>query len=294
MKILAIFCLAFAACLSSKAQSQSNPTQTQTEQIAEARRRVVGPPRITRLDSAVVNVPMLGTKTLPLVEAHLNGKGPYRLLVDSAANVTLLQMRVADELKLPVLRPGEKSKLVSLANLQIGDAHFQDLVVGARSWDEKIDGVIGFNLFADCLLTMDYPRQRINLRQGTLPPANGKDIFTYGLDNRCPTLEIIIGTERLNILVDTGAAQGVVIPDTLASKLKFAGALVAGPDLSTFDTPKSRALLGRLSGDITIGSHIISEPTIHVWNDVPVIGSGLFQDFILTFDQKNRTLKISV
>lgn len=199
-----------------------------------------------------------------------------------------------DELKLPVLRPGESSKLVSLMSIQIGNAHFQDVVVGARAWDENIDGVIGFNLFSDCLLTMDYPRQRIILRKGALPPANGKDIFTYGLDNRSPTLEIAIGNERVNLLVDTGAAQGVVIPDTVASKLQFAGGLVAGPNLSTFDTPKSRALLGRLSGDITIGIHIISEPTIHVWNDVPVIGSGLLQDFILTFDQKNRTLKMSL
>ena len=154
--------------------------------------------------------------------------------------------------------------------------------------------VIGFNFFVDCLLTMDYPRQRIILRKGALPPANGKDIFTYGLDNRIPTLGIMIGNERVNILVDTGAAQGVVIPDTIASKLRFIGGLVPGPNLSTFDTPTSRALLGRLSGDITIGIHIIAEPTIHVWNDVPVIGSGLLQDFILTFDQKNRTLKISL
>ena len=87
MKIPAICCLVFATCLSGNAQSQSNTTQTQTEQIAEARRRVIGPPGITRLDSAAVNVLMLGSKTLPLVEARLNGKGPYRLLVDSARRV---------------------------------------------------------------------------------------------------------------------------------------------------------------------------------------------------------------
>ena len=92
---------------------------------------MVEPPRITNLDSATVDVKMLGSKTLPLVEARLNGKGPYKLLVDSAANVTLLQMRVADELKLPILRAGEASKLVSLASIQVGGAHFQDLVVGS-------------------------------------------------------------------------------------------------------------------------------------------------------------------
>ena len=294
IKNLAIVCCASISFLSGHAQRQPNAAQDPSDQIAEARRRVVEPPKIVRFDASVVNVPMLGSKTLPLVEAKLNGKGPYKLLVDSAANVTLLQMRVADELKLPVLRPGETSKLVSLDSAQIGGAHFEDLVVGAKSWDEKIDGVVGFNLFANCLLTLDYTRQRIILREGTLPPANGKDIFTYGLDNRSPTLEITIGNERLTVLVDTGAIQGVVVPDTIASKLRFMNGLAPGPSLSTFDTPKSRSLTGRLAGSITIGIHEISEPTIHVWNDVPVIGSGLFRDFILTFDQRNRTLRLSL
>lgn len=293
-RIFVILIFSVTAFAFGNAQSQSNATQNQEAQIAEARRRVVLPPNVTRFDSEVVNVPMLGTKTLPLVEVKLNGKGPYKLLLDSAANVTLLQMRVADELKLQVLRPGETSKLLALNSLQIGTARFEDLVVGARAWNEDIDGVLGFNVFADCLLTMDYTRQRVILRQGMLPPVNGKDIFKYGLDNRSPTLEITIGNERLSILVDTGATQAVVIPDTIASKLRFAKGLSPGPNMSTFEIAQSRALIGRLSGSITIGIHEISEPTIHVWSDIPLIGSGLFKDFVLTFDQKNQTLKISV
>lgn len=289
--ILSFIIIAFAF---GNARSQSDVTQNQEAQTAEARRRVTLPPSVTKFDSAVVNVPMLGSKTLPLVEVKLNGRGSYKFLLDSAANVTMLQMRVADELKLPVLRPGETSKLLALNSLQIGNAHFEDLVVGARRWNEPIDGILGFSVFADCLLTMDYTRQQIILRKGSLPSANGKDIFKYGLDNRSPTLEITIGNERLSILVDTGAAQGVVITEAIASKLRFTKGLSPGPNLSTFETGQSRALTGRLSGNITIGIHEISEPKIHVWNDVPVIGSGLFKDFVLTFDQKNQTLKISV
>jgi hypothetical protein len=239
---------------------------------------------------------MLGSRTVPLVEARLNGRGPYKLLVDSAANVTLLQMRVADELSLPVLRPGETSKLVALKSIQIGGAQFRDLVVGARSWNEKIDGVIGFNLFASCLLTMDYPRQRIILRTGSLPPANGKDVFSYGLDNGSPTLEIAIGSERLTVLIDTGSVPGLVVPDNdLVSKLRFVDGLRPGPSLSTFETPTSRALVGRLSGSVQIGIHEIAEPSVYVWKDeVPVMGNGLFQYFVLTFDQKHRSVRVSL
>jgi predicted aspartyl protease len=282
--------------LVSSGASQSNAAQTPEDKIAIARRRVVEPPKTIELDSSVVKVPMVGTKTLPLVEVKLNGKGPYRLLVDTGANVTMLQIRVADELKLPVLRPGDKSKLVALESVDIGGAHFRDLVVGARTWDEKIDGVLGFNLFADCLLTLDYLRQQISLQKGVLPKANGKDVLSYSLnDNRHPVIEINIGKVRNAVMIDTGAAQGVVVPHALASKLRFISGLVPGPNLSTFSTPQSRAMVGRLEGSIRFGIHEIVEPTIYVRDEeIPIIGSGVLMGFVLTFDQKNKTVRITV
>lgn len=293
MRAIMILSSVVALVLGTTAWCQTVPASAQADQIAQARRRVVEPPARTRLPKAV-DVAMLGSKTLPLVEVRLNGKGPYKLLVDSAANVTLLQTRVADELQLPVLRPGERSKLVALQSIQIGDARFDGLVVGARSWDEPIDGVIGFNVFADCLLTMDFVHERIRLRSGTLPPANGKDIFTYGLDNRSPTMPIRIAGQTLTLLIDTGAAQGIVITDAMAAKLQFVNGLAEGPKLSTFEAPASRARVGRPSGSVTLGIHEIVGPKVHVWNDdTPVIGCGLFRDFVLTFDQKSKTIKIS-
>lgn len=295
MSRLTVIILILLPLVGSYAQTSPAAAQTEETRIAEARRRVGEAPAVTNLNSPTVSVPMVGTKTLPLVEVSLNGKGPYRFLVDSGANVTLLQMRVADELKLPVLRPGEKSRLLALGSLQIGDAHFQDLVVGARAWDENIDGVIGFNLFADCLLTMDYPHQRLMMRKGNLPPANGKDIFKYGLDRRNPTLDVNIGHERLTVLIDTGAVSGLIIPDNLAAKFPFIDGLQLGPSLSTFAIPRSQARTGRLAGDMVIGIHYISKPVIHVWSDeIPLIGSGILQHFILTFDQKNQTMRVSV
>lgn len=294
MKLLIIFALLLTAFGTGDVLAQSTTPSTEAEQIAEARRRVVLAPGATRIGSGMVSVPMVGTKTLPLVNIMLNGKGPYRLLVDSAANVTLLQMRVADELALPVLRPGTSSKLVAVKSMKIGDAQFEDLVVGARAWDEDIDGVLGFNVFADCLLTMDYPKQRLIMRTGTLPPANGKDIFTYGLDNRSPTLAIDLGGERLNLLIDTGARQSVIVTEAIAAKLSFTSALTAGPQLSTFETARSQAQQGHLDGSIMIGIHEIVRPTVLVWSDIPLLGSDFFKDFVLTFDQRNRTLKWSV
>jgi predicted aspartyl protease len=293
--IISLLAAFFILVPSVAAQLTSATTLTSDQIIAEARRRVVGPPKATKLNQATVTVPMVGSKTLPLLNVTINGKGPYRFLLDTGASVTLLQMRVADELKLPVLRPGDTSKLLAAASLEIGGARFEDLVVGASAWDEQIDGVIGFNLFADCLFTMDYPRQRLSIRKGSLPRTNGKDIFTYGLDRRCPTLDVRIGGTPMTFLIDTGAAQSIVIPEAAAATFAFVDGLRAGPALSTFNIAKSSARVGRYAGDLALGIHIIASPSVYVWADeIPVIGSALLQDFILTFDQKNRTVKISV
>jgi predicted aspartyl protease len=269
-------------------------SQNQEDPIAVARRRVVAPPGKTELNSHI-KVPMVGTKTLPLVEVKLNGKSGYRLLLDTGANVTLLQTRVADELKLPVLRPGDKSKLVALESVQIGGAQFRDLVVGARAWEENIDGVLGFNLFADCLLSLDYQKQQIRVRKGELPETNGKDIFSYRLTNGSPALEFAVDELKLQLMIDTGAAQGIVVSHRTASKLHFVDALSPGPILSTFRTSASRALVGRLRGNIRFGIHEIAEPTIHVRDEeTEIIGSGILKDFVLTFDQKNHRVHITV
>lgn len=277
------------------AQSPVNTPQTQEDPYAELRRRMVEPPKIIKLDSAVIKVPMVGTKTLPLIEVKINGRGPYKFLVDTGANVTILQNRLVEELKLPNLKPVGKP-IIEIKEIQIGGAHFQDLRVGAREWDEKIDGVLGFNVFADCLLTIDYPKQNLILRQGTIPPANGKDVIRYSLtEGGHPSLETIMGNEKIKLMIDTGSVSGFIIPEDFAAQLSFVDGLSPGPTMKTFATPKSQAKVGRLAANVIIGIHQFIKPIIYVRNEeFPTIGSKILQDFILTFDQKNQTVRIGV
>ena len=276
--------------------AQSSPAQKSLQDpYAELRRRIVQPPKATELGSAIVSVAMIGTKTLPLVEVKINGKGPYKFLFDTGANVTILQTRVVDELKLPNLKPVGKP-ILQVKDLQIGNAHFKNLLVGARDWEEKIDGIIGFNLFADCLITIDYQKQKFILRHGVLPSANGKDIFSYVLlaDGGLPGIEVTFGHESLKLLIDTGSVMGVIVPEAFASKLSFVNGLKAGPNMTPLATPKSQSKVGKLAGKMRIGIHEFTEPTIYVRNEeFPTIGSKILQEFVLTFDQKHRSVRIS-
>lgn len=264
------------------------------ESIEEARRRVVGPPQSVDLGGAPVAVPLVGPVTTPLVDVLLNGRGPYRLLVDTGANVTLLQGRVARDLRLPVLRPGKESQLVRLDRLEIGRARFHGLVAGAREWREDIDGVLGFNLFSDCLLTFDYPARTLVLEKGTLAPANGVDRIPFEVgESRHPFVDVTIGDVPMRFLLDTGAAQWLTIPKTMAQqKLRFDGPPRPGPTLIWQDHsyPVEAA---RLAGDVRIGGYVVRRPEILLTpEERPLIGSGLLKEFRVTIDQGSKLVRL--
>jgi hypothetical protein len=106
-----------------------------------------------------------------LVQATINGKGPYRLIFDLGAPVTLLGNR-AGEASGVVKADAPRSFLFSMrgeaeiARLQVGDLTVTKLPVIVfdhpalkalgNALDRPIDGIIGFTFFARYRTTIDY------------------------------------------------------------------------------------------------------------------------------------------
>jgi hypothetical protein len=106
-----------------------------------------------------------------LVRAMINGKGPYRLIFDLGAPITLLSNR-ASETSGVVRADGPRSFLFSMrgeaevAKLQVGDLtatklpvivfDHPALKVLGEVLGQPIDGIIGFTFFARYKTTIDY------------------------------------------------------------------------------------------------------------------------------------------
>jgi membrane-associated protease RseP (regulator of RpoE activity) len=106
-----------------------------------------------------------------LVRAMINGKGPYRLIFDLGAPITLLSNR-ASEASGVVKAEGPRSFLFSMrgeaevAKLQVGDLtatklpvivfDHPALKVLGEVLGQPIDGIIGFTFFARYRTTIDY------------------------------------------------------------------------------------------------------------------------------------------
>jgi hypothetical protein len=119
---------------------------------------------------ATVPFEMLPTNHM-LVKAHINGKGPYNLIFDLGAPVTLLTNRVSEAAG--IVKPNAPRSFMfgmrgeaEILKLQIGDLTATKLpvlvldhpVVNALEGvtGRQIDGLVGFTFFAHYRTTIDY------------------------------------------------------------------------------------------------------------------------------------------
>lgn len=128
----------------------------------------VGQPQAEK--PAKVSFSMLPSNHM-LVRAMLNGKGPYRLIFDLGAPITLLSNRAAEESG-TVKADAPRSFLFSMrgeaevAEMKVGELTAKDLPVVVfdhpalkilgEVLGQPVDGIIGFTFFARYKTTIDY------------------------------------------------------------------------------------------------------------------------------------------
>ncbi len=120
-----------------------------------------------------------GDAPLELVDQHLyvqtmiQGHGPYRLLVDTGSQMTVLATDTARELGLTgwgdrvrLHGVGEKSKRVAetvVGPLEVGGAMVSrvDVLVAGIRGQTNVDGILGCSFFKEFRVVVDYPRAHI-------------------------------------------------------------------------------------------------------------------------------------
>jgi len=259
--------------------------------------------------ATVASAPMQMRGLMPVVEVKLNGQGPFAFMIDTGAGMQAdIDTSVAARLKLLPTGTaingdpsGENDRPVDTARIDsitFGGAEFRDVTAVVRPQRitkdyPDVDGILGFALFTDYLLTLDYPAMQVRLARGTLPAANGGDILDFEIENRIPVIEVAIGKLRVRAHVDSGNfVAGFLLPEEIVEQLRLLSPPVTVGrarsvsnqiemkqaqlrdtiQIGRFDYPQARITFPALS-DTNVGFKVLSE-------------------FALTFDQKNRRLKL--
>jgi predicted aspartyl protease len=242
----------------------------------------------------------------PYVMVMVNGKGPFRFVIDTGTGgQALVTPELADALGLPAAgrahlndpsgRGGKNAPVVLIERLEVAGVEFRGVkavrhVVNGE--DGACDGLLGFTLFHDYLLTLDYPNRRMTLGTGALTADGERSVLPFRMPDGVPIAAMRIGAMQFEALMDSGG-DGLSLPEGLVSRLKFAVdpvAFAAGQSFSTRFEIKA----AKLAGDVRLGDYTFERPFVEIHAAFPLANFGAcpMQNFALTFDQKNLLMRL--
>lgn len=182
--------------------------------------------QITRFGSAPM--PMISSLRLPYCSVMINGKGPYRLIVDTGGSITLsLDDDVAEELGLKSYGKagirgisGKQDSEQSLVDeLVIGDIVLERVMTRSFALPDMMtvtaEGIIGTGMFGQARMTLDFEQARLVIAPPSNEPARGREhpLRIVGDGKLISPIELE-GREVLALL-DSGADVAALAPSVL-------------------------------------------------------------------------------
>lgn len=264
------------------------------------------PPRPgrTTLDTPLVTLPAQNVGNFLLIEARWDRNGPYRFLIDTGSSVTLMSPTLVKRYPgsraagAPIRVRGAEGNITQLApaslrRIELGGARFEEVpvlvydpVALSAHLGVKIDGVLGFPLFREVLLTLDYPGSRVLLQPIKAAPAVPGAIIGFDDTRKTPLVPIQISDRTVVALIDSGSDAAFTLnPVGLDPGFEFGPRI--GATIGTLAGDRTQEI-GRLAESISIGGHVFERPIVELTDDLSTIGGGALKHFTVTFDQERN------
>jgi predicted aspartyl protease len=241
----------------------------------------------------------------PFVMVTVNGRGPFRFVVDTGTGgEAFVTPELAEQLGLPVTgqvrlsdpsgQGGQRVPQVLIQSLEVAGVEFTGVKAVEHALgndDGACDGLLGFALFRNYLLTLDFPNRKMLLSDGALQPDGERSVLGFRMPYGVPIVPMRIGGIRIDAQIDSGGA-GLSLPEQLVSRLKFAAGPAAfgnGKSLSTRFEIKA----ARLASAVHVAGYTFDRPFVEINPAFPLanFGSCPMQSFALTFDQKSGLIR---
>ncbi|HYZ47704.1 MAG TPA: aspartyl protease family protein [Sphingomonas sp.] len=156
-------------------------------------------------------------RTRMTVAVQVNGRGPYRFVVDSGADSSVIGMRIARLLQLPAGTPvmlnamTESSRVdrVLVDELRLGESAIRDLQLPAlHEKDLGGDGMIGIDALVEQRLMMDFETRVIKVEDARLPPPRLEGEIVVVARRRRGQLiltQVTANRRPVDAVIDTGS-----------------------------------------------------------------------------------------
>jgi len=263
------------------------------------------PPRHTSMESARTVLPATLVSNFLVIEAPADKHNSYHFIVDTGSSVTLVTPELVRRFggktpanQTPMRVRGADGTVMQLTpvilkRLQLGEARFEgvralthDLTDLSNHLGIRIDGVLGFPLFRQTLLTLDYLQSRIIITPFGVPTAQPGVTIPFNNEQNTPLIPIQLGAESLVALVDSGSDAPLSL-NTVGLHPTFLSGPKPGVLMATLSGDRL-GMTGRLAQPLTVGAYVVENPIVNVTDELSSIGGGLLRNFTVTFDQKRN------
>ena len=159
-----------------------------------------------------------------------------------------------------------------------------------RALGRDFDVFLPFDTFDNFLLTLDYGKREIRVSRGELPRPDGDLIYSSKGSDIRPWIKVEVGSRTRRLLIDSGS-NGTISVKSHRS-IRFAGEAVP-ISLSQGMSDLELRHIGRYDGDMKIGPLSFPNPIVGITTDTELLGYDVLRHFVLTFDQKNRRVRMA-
>ena len=210
----------------------------------------------------------------------INGAGPFRFLVDTGAERSLMAAEIAQQLALPVGRDvfvqgivqGHRGTMVGIAGLRMGSLVSSDLEVPVLPRAMLgVDGYLGLDVLDRHRVIFDFGAQTLTVtqRQGFFAAwFEGRDeaiVHTLGSSGRLRASHCMVNGVRASGFIDTGAEVSVCSPALYAALQRTASnlELIGGPVVLAGVTGGTVTGIGLNVNNIDLGElHLAFTPLV--------------------------------
>jgi Aspartyl protease/PDZ domain len=280
-------------------------------------------PTVTKMDFSIAGGAHQTTVPFHLINNHiytdvwLNGKGPYRLLVDTGG-VNIVTPTVAKELGLSVQGQMEgrgagegtmDTGLTKVAEVRVGDAVIKDQVFAVLPFESFADvegvpenGLIGYEVFRRFIARVDYGKSDLTLIDPAhFDPAKAGVEVPFVFTAHIPTVQAEIDGLTGEFQIDTGARSELTLTDPFSVAHNLRAAHPKGVDAVTgWGVGGASRGYVTVLGALKVGGVTFTAPVTTLANEkrgafgegsfAGNIGGGLLKQYVVTFDYGHQKM----
>jgi predicted aspartyl protease len=227
-------------------------------------------------------------------------------MLDTGTTALIVSQKLAVNLHLNVTdtsyvlhNAGEKVNLGlnrKVESLRIDEIEFIDLnatVLDLRNFNDSkgIDGVLGAQIFKDCVLTIDYRKHEIVISypKQSSPLLKRKNSYLpiKLVAYKIPAVPIKVNGREFWCVIDSGYSGSFSLPQRAVEKIPLLTKFTALPTSKVTFIKRIPEKKARICGSVLFSQYKFSEPIIAFEGDTALMGGETLKNFKVIIDQKN-------